>query len=108
MTIRETYKIFEKTSTSLEKEIDFTRSNVLKIQISGEGVCDIEVYGSLQKADGINYEKMPIIDEKVYEIISNITKSGIYGVYATGFKSLKIVVKNTEDTLVCVANEIVE
>lgn len=108
MTIRETYTIFEKTSTPLEYEMDFTRSNVLKLQISGEGICDIEVYGSLQKNDNVGYEKMPIIDEKVYEIISNITKSGIYGIYATGFKKLKIVVNSTDNTLVCVANEIVE
>ena len=87
-------------------EIDFTRSDLLKIQISGEGTCSIKIYGKIDRS--VDFAPMLIIRDIDYKFIDTITEKGIYTVSATGYKRLKIDVESTVDTLTCVASEVVE
>lgn len=106
MQIREQYNVFKNTDTPLVYEIDFTRSDLLKIQIIGEGTCSIKVYGRLNKK--VEYSPMAIIQDIDYDIIDTIIGQGVYTVSATGYQQLKIDVESTESTLTCIANEVVE
>lgn len=106
MQIRQQYKIFENTDTPLSYEIDFTRSDLLKIQLSGQGNCIIKIYGKLSK--NVDYSQMAIIQDIDYSFIDTITDVGVYTVSATGYQRLKIDVEFTDNTLTCVASEVVE
>ena len=87
-------------------EIDFTRSDLLKIQISGDGSCNIKIYGKINpKSD---YEQMAIIQDSDYSFIENIVKRGVYTVSATGYYRLKIETESVINDLMCVASEVVE
>lgn len=106
MQIREQFNIFKNTNTPLVYEIDFTRSDILKIQISGDGSCSIKIYGRLDKKS--EYSPMFIIRDVDYNFIDTIVEKGVYTVSATGYQQLKIDVESTQDTLTCIANEVVE
>ena len=108
MQIRQQYEIFKNINTPTSYEIDFTRSDILKIQVSGEGVCSIKVYGKVENDKDIDFAPMLIIRDIDYKFIDTITAKGIYTVSATGYKRLKIDVETTVDTLTCVASEVVE
>lgn len=107
MQIRQKYIIFENpTTTPLPYELDFTRSDLLKIQISGDGDCSIKVYGKINSKS--DYAEMAIIKDSDYSFINTITQKGVYTVSATGYYKLKIETKNAVDSLICVASEVVE
>lgn len=107
MQIRQKYIVFENpTDTPLPYEIDFTRSDLLKIQISGDGNCSIKIYGKINpKSD---YVQMSIIQDSDYTFINNITENGVYTVSATGYYKLKIQTETVSGNLMCVASEVVE
>lgn len=108
MQIRQQYEIFKNIDTPTSYEIDFTRSDILKIQVSGEGVCSIKVYGKIENDKDIDFAPMAIIQDVDYDFIDTITQKGVYTVSATGYKRLKIDVESTVATLTCVASEVVE
>ena len=76
MQIREQYEIFKNINTPTSKEIDFTRSDLLKIQISGEGTCSIKIYGKIDRS--VDFAPMLIIRDIDYKFIDTITEKGIY------------------------------
>ena len=50
MHVRQQFVIFDQNSKApLDYEIDFTKSDMLKLQIMGEGTCQIKVYGKNSK-----------------------------------------------------------
>ena len=107
MQIRQKYIIFDKpTTTPLSYEIDFTKSDLLKIQVSGNGECNITVYGKIHPKS--EYYPITIIQDSDYKFINAINSKGIYTISATGYDKLKIETKNADNTLTCVASEVVE
>lgn len=107
MQIRQKYVIFEHpTNTPLPYEIDFTRSDLLKIQISGDGNCNIKIYGKINKES--DYSEMAIIKDSDYSFINSISEKGVYTVSATGYYKIKIETENADNSLLCVASEVVE
>lgn len=107
MQIREKHIIFEKpTDIPLPYKIDFTRSDLLKIQISGDGNCSIKIYGKIHPE--LDYSLMAIIQDSDYSIIDTIIQKGIYTVSGTGYYKIKIETENVDNTLTCVASEVVE
>lgn len=107
MQIRQKYVIFENpTDTPLPYEIDFTRSDLLKIQISGNGNCSIKIYGKINKES--DYSQMAIIKDSDYSFTDVISEKGVYTISATGYYKLKIETENADNTLLCVASEVVE
>jgi len=107
MQIRQKYIIFDKpTNTPLSYEIDFTKSDLLKIQVSGDGECDIKIYGKIHPKS--EYSLMSIIKDFDYNFINTINSKGVYTISATGYDKLKIETNNADSTLTCVASEVVE
>ena len=107
MQIRQKYTIFgNPVDTPLPYEIDFTKSDLLKVQVSGDGECDIKIYGKINpKSD---YEQMVIIRDSDYGFIDSIVQKGVYTISATGYYRLKIESEIVNDHLMCVASEVVE
>ena len=107
MQIRQRYTIFENpTNTPLPYEIDFTKSDLLKIQVSGDGTCNIKVYGKINlKSD---YSQMAIIKDSDYSFVNVIAEKGVYTINATGYHKIKIETESADNTLTCVASEVVE
>lgn len=107
MQIRQKYIIFDKPkNTPLPYIINFTRSDLLKIQVSGDGNCDIKIYGKINPIS--NYEQMSIIRDSDYNFIDNITQKGVYTISATGYYEIKIETISVDNSLMCVASEVVE
>ena len=107
MQIRQKYIIFDKpTQAPLLYEIDFTKSDLLKLQISGEGKCNIKVFGKINSL--MEYAPMMIIHDSTYTFVDTIVSKGVYTISATGYAKLKIEVENVDNTLTCVASEVVE
>jgi hypothetical protein len=104
--VRQQFVIFDQNSKApLDYEIDFTKSDMLKIQVIGNGICQIKVYGKIAK--GIDYSEVGILRDCDYNFIDTITEKGIYTVSATGYQTIKISVVNASNIL-CYANEVVE
>ena len=107
MQIRQKYIIFDKPiDTPLPYIINFTRSDLLKIQISGDGNCEIKIYGKINPIS--DYEQMSIIQDSDYSFIDTITQKGVYTISATGYYELKIETISADSSLLCVASEVVE
>ena len=106
MKIREEYTIFENTNTPLNYEIDVLDSDMLKIQVVGEGECEIEISAKLTQAD--DYSPIAIIEDTTYEMLKSIVKTGIYTISTTGYKKIKISAKQVVNTLQCTAAEVDE
>ena len=106
MQIREEFLVFENTNTPLTYEIDTLSSDLLKIQIVGTGDCLIEVSAKLTKSD--DYSNIAIIDDKTYEMLDSIIRSGLYSVPVTGYKKIKLFIKSVVDTFRCTAAEVDE
>ena len=106
MQIREEYKIFKDTNTPLDYEIDVLHSDMLKMQIVGEGNCEIEVLAKLTKSK--DYSPIAIINDNTYDMMKSITTTGLYTVSTTGYKKVKISVKQVVNTLQCTAVEVDE
>ena len=106
MQIREEFLVFENTNTPLEYTIDTLSSDLLKIQVIGTGKCLIEVSAKLTNSD--DYSIVAIIDDKTYDMLNSIEKSGLYSVPVTGYKKVKICVKSVVETLRCTAAEVDE
>ena len=107
MQVRQKYIVFKNPiDTPLPYEIDFTRSDLLKIQISGNGNCNIRIYGKINPDS--EYAQMAIIQDLDYSFINTIIQPGVYTVSATGYYKIKIETESADSTLYCVANEVVE
>ena len=67
MQIRQKYIIFDKPkNTPLPYIINFTRSDLLKIQVSGDGNCDIKIYGKINPI--YNPPDCPIVGNSLDEL----------------------------------------
>lgn len=106
MQIREEFLVFENTNTPLDYEIDTLSSDILKIQVIGSGECLIEVLAKLTNSE--DYSPVAIIDDKTFDMIDNIVKSGLYTISVTGYKKIKLSVKSVVNTLKCTAAEVDE
>jgi hypothetical protein len=107
MQIRQKFIVFKNpVDTPSPYEIDFTRSDLLKIQISGSGSCDIKIYGKINPDS--DYAQMAIIKDSDYSFIDTISETGVYTISATGYYKLKIETNSADNTITCVASEVVE
>ena len=106
MQIKEEFLVFENTNTPLDYEIDTLSSDILKIQIIGTGECLIEVFAKLTNSE--DYNPVAIIDDKTFDMIDAIVKSGLYTVSITGYKKIKLSIQSVVNTLKCIAAEVDE
>ena len=106
MQIREEFLVFENTNTPFDYEIDTLSSDLLKLQIVGEGDCLIKVLAKLTNSD--DYSPVAIIDDKTFDMLDSITKTGLYTISVTGYKKIKISIQSVVNTLKCTAAEVDE
>ena len=97
MRIRDLKMIFKDAIPEKEIILDTTMSDMLKIQVEGNGSCDIKVYGQLTNL--IDFSELAIIRDIDYGLINSISKKGIYTVPAEGCKNIKIEVISIEGDL---------
>ena len=95
----------EDSQIPLNYEIDFTKSDMLKLQVIGDGTCEIKVYGKISK--DLDYLEVSILKDSDYSFINTITEKGLYTVSATGYQMIKVSVISAE-SVSCYANEVSE
>ena len=84
--------------------LDTTMSDMVKIQIEGNGSCDIKVYGQLTNL--IDFSEVAIIRDIDYGLINSISGKGVYTVSAEGFKNIKFEINSVDGDLVGYVSEV--
>lgn len=87
-----------KNSVEIKEYEDAISSPLTKIQINGEGACEIEI--SAKTHDDCEYVVLAGINNN-FELINSITTSGIYTFDTLGYRRLKINVKSLSKPTTC-------
>lgn len=104
MRIRDIRMIFKDTTPENSIIIDTTMSDMLKIQVEGDGKCDMKVYGQIAK--DVAFSKVAIIKDADYSVIDSISEKGIYTVSAEGCRNIKIEVNSINGDLTGYVSEV--
>lgn len=80
--------LFKDTTPENPIIIDTTMSDMIKIQIEGDGSCDVKVYGQITK--DVEFSNLAIIRDEDYGVINSISGKGMYTVSAEGCRNIKI------------------
>ena len=74
-------------------------ADILKIQISGNDICSIKIYGRLSPY--MEEQELSAIKDNDYSVVNTITTSGIYTVSCEGYNEIKIDVITPGDGMSC-------
>ena len=104
MRIRDIKMIFKDITPENPIIIDTTMSDLIKIQIEGEGNCDVKVYGQITK--DVEFSNLAIIRDEDYGVIDSISGKGIYTVSVEGCRNIKIEINSISGNLTGYMSEV--
>ena len=96
--------IFKDTAPENPIVIDTTMSDMIKIQIEGDGSCDVKVYGQITK--DVEFSNLAIIRDEDYGVINSISGKGMYTVSAEGCRNIKIEINSISGNLTGYMSEV--
>ena len=104
MRIRDIKMIFKNITSDNPIIVDNTMSDLIKIQIEGDGNCDVKVYGQITK--DAEFSNLAIIRDEDYGVIDSISGKGIYTVSAEGCRNIKIEINYISSNLAGYVSEV--
>ena len=104
MRIRDIKMIFKNITPDNPIIVDTTMSDLIKIQIEGDGNCDVKVYGQITK--DVEFSNLAIIRDEDYGVIDSISGKGIYTVSAEGCRNIKIEINSISGNLTGYMSEV--